>query len=225
MTWFMNRARFNAPDRRVLGVRLRVPAAGVCSAYFPGLQYDRSVIPSVLPMLVANIGTAALRAAIADPERYACEPKVDGVRRDWLRGDDFERGLRRLASGCRSSGPGPSSTADRPPLSRGDRGPPRASCARSNAGRFHDGRPWGRPSFARGTWPQRCQPRGIGGMRRNRSAGSSEQGSRFRGEGGERPLITAPLELVAFCLEAVKSDPSNSRWRELLGSCRAGFAP
>src|SRR5215212_8572307 len=66
-------------------------------------------------MLVANNGVAALRAAIADPDRYACEPKVDGVRglvvygpdaletrnrngvrRDWLRGDAFEAGLRRL---------------------------------------------------------------------------------------------------------------------------------
>jgi ATP-dependent DNA ligase len=59
----------------------------------------------------------ALRAAITDPERFAVEPKVDGVRglvvyrdgdletrnrhgvrRDWLRGDDFEAGLRRLAA-------------------------------------------------------------------------------------------------------------------------------
>ena len=79
-------------------------------------RYHPIVIPPVTPQLVANNGTAALRAAIADPERYACEPKVDGVRglvvygsdgletrnrhgvrRDWLRGDDFERGLRRLA--------------------------------------------------------------------------------------------------------------------------------
>src|SRR5215207_8247600 len=75
------------------------------------------MVPAVRPMLVANNGKAALRAAIADPERYACEPKVDGVRglvvygpdgaletrnrngirRDWLRGDAFESGLRRLA--------------------------------------------------------------------------------------------------------------------------------
>ena len=73
--------------------------------------------PYVLPQLVANDGTRALRAAIADPERFACEPKVDGVRalviydqgdvqtrnrqgqrRDWLRGDSFEKGLRRLAA-------------------------------------------------------------------------------------------------------------------------------
>lgn len=73
--------------------------------------------PAVLPQLVANDGVRALRAAIADPDRYACEPKVDGVRglvvyqpegiletrnrrgisRDWLRGDAFEGGLRRLA--------------------------------------------------------------------------------------------------------------------------------
>jgi bifunctional non-homologous end joining protein LigD len=59
-----------------------------------------------------------LRVAITDPERYACEPKVDGVRglvvyqpdglietrnrrgerRDWLRRDAFERWLRRLAN-------------------------------------------------------------------------------------------------------------------------------
>jgi ATP-dependent DNA ligase len=67
-------------------------------------------------MLVANNGPAALRAAIADPDRFVVEPKVDGVRglvtftsgrvvetrnrhgvrRDWLRGDGFEAGLRRL---------------------------------------------------------------------------------------------------------------------------------
>jgi len=38
------------------------------------------VIPAVVPQLVANDGTRALRHAIADPERFACEPKVDGVR-------------------------------------------------------------------------------------------------------------------------------------------------
>jgi bifunctional non-homologous end joining protein LigD len=57
-----------------------------------------------------------LRQAIAEPDRFACEPKIDGVRglvayqpgriletrnrrgerRDWLRGDAFEAGLRRL---------------------------------------------------------------------------------------------------------------------------------
>ena len=75
------------------------------------------MVPSVTPQLVANSGLRALRLAINDPERFACEPKVDGVRglvvyqpegtietrnrsgirRDWLRGDRFEAGLRRLA--------------------------------------------------------------------------------------------------------------------------------
>jgi len=74
------------------------------------------VTPAVLPQLVANDGTRAMRAAIPDPERHACEPKVDGVRgllvidgdtmamhngrgqrRDCVRGDAFETGLRRLA--------------------------------------------------------------------------------------------------------------------------------
>jgi ATP-dependent DNA ligase len=75
------------------------------------------MVPAVTPQLVANNGLRALRLAISDPERFACEPKVDGVRglvvyqpdgsietrnrhgvrRDWLRGDAFERGLRRLA--------------------------------------------------------------------------------------------------------------------------------
>src|SRR5207249_4861522 len=73
-------------------------------------------LPSVIPQLVAHNGVQALRAAIADPLRYACEPKVDGVRglvvygpdgletrnrngirRDWLRGAAFASGLRRLA--------------------------------------------------------------------------------------------------------------------------------
>src|SRR3954471_20743686 len=58
-----------------------------------------------------------MRRAIAGPDRFACEPKVDGVRglvvysdgeletrnrqgvrRDWLRRDGFEAGLRRLAT-------------------------------------------------------------------------------------------------------------------------------
>jgi ATP-dependent DNA ligase len=75
------------------------------------------MLPEVVPQLVANNGLMALRAAITDPERFAVEPKVDGVRglvvyrdgdletrnrhgvrRDWLRGDDFEAGLRRLAA-------------------------------------------------------------------------------------------------------------------------------
>jgi ATP-dependent DNA ligase len=75
------------------------------------------VLPAVVPQLVANDSARALRLAIADPDRFACEPKVDGVRglvvygpdwtvetrnrrgerRDWLRGDEFEAGLRRLA--------------------------------------------------------------------------------------------------------------------------------
>jgi bifunctional non-homologous end joining protein LigD len=71
----------------------------------------------VLPQLVGNRGLAGLKLAIAEPDRFAIEPKVDGVRgllaflpegtmetrnrrgvrRDWLRGDAFEAGLRRLA--------------------------------------------------------------------------------------------------------------------------------
>ena len=80
-------------------------------------RYDINVVPTVVPQLVANDGARALGQAIADPERFACEPKVDGVRglvvyqpgrvmemrnrrgerREWLRGDEFETGLRRLA--------------------------------------------------------------------------------------------------------------------------------
>src|SRR6187431_3102192 len=80
-------------------------------------RYHAQMIPTVVPQLVANDGARALRQAIADPDRFACEPNVDGVRglvvyqpervlemrnrrgekRDWLRGDEFERGLRRLA--------------------------------------------------------------------------------------------------------------------------------
>jgi ATP-dependent DNA ligase len=75
------------------------------------------MLPLVLPQLVGGNGPAALGAAIADPERYAVEPKVDGVRglltftpehvvemrnrhgvpRHWFRGDAFEAGFRRLA--------------------------------------------------------------------------------------------------------------------------------
>jgi ATP-dependent DNA ligase len=76
------------------------------------------MVPAVTPQLVANNGLRALQAAITEPERFACEPKVDGVlglvvyepddtietrnrrgeRRNWLRGDAFEGGLRRLAN-------------------------------------------------------------------------------------------------------------------------------
>ena len=93
---------------RAMSDLLRVP---------PRPGYDRNVVPAVVPQLVANDGAKALRQAIADPDRFACEPKVDGVRgfvvyqpggvlemrnrrgekRDWLRGDAFEAGLRRLA--------------------------------------------------------------------------------------------------------------------------------
>lgn len=82
-----------------------------------GAGYPPLVVPAVVPQLVANDGTRALRQAIADPGRFACEPKVDGVRglvvyqpcrviemrnrrgekRDWLRGNEFEARLRRMA--------------------------------------------------------------------------------------------------------------------------------
>ena len=74
------------------------------------------MVPTVTPQLLGNVGLRALRNAAAEPQRWAIEPKVDGVRglvvfdggrietrirqgvaRDWLRGDAFEAGLRRLA--------------------------------------------------------------------------------------------------------------------------------
>jgi bifunctional non-homologous end joining protein LigD len=71
----------------------------------------------VLPELVANDGLRALRAAIAEPDRWAIEPKVDGVRglivyrpdgvlearnrrgevREWFRRGTFRDGLLSLA--------------------------------------------------------------------------------------------------------------------------------
>jgi len=71
----------------------------------------------VLPQLVANDGLRTLRTAIAAPDRYAIEPKIDGVRgpivfrpdrvvdtrnrtgrvRDWQRHRGFAAGLRGLA--------------------------------------------------------------------------------------------------------------------------------
>ena len=70
----------------------------------------------VQPQLLGNRGLSGLRLAIAEPDRWAIEPKVDGVRgliallpgetvetrnrrgerRDWLRGDSFEARVRRL---------------------------------------------------------------------------------------------------------------------------------
>ena len=43
-------------------------------------RYHSAMTPAVLPQHVANDGIRAMHAAIADPERFACEPKVDGVR-------------------------------------------------------------------------------------------------------------------------------------------------
>jgi hypothetical protein len=87
--------------------------------------------PAVIPQLLANDGARALRRAIADPDRYACEPKVDGVRglvcfdagvvetrnrqgirRDWLRGDVFESDSVASRRSCRSSGMAPYWTAN-----------------------------------------------------------------------------------------------------------------
>lgn len=75
------------------------------------------MLPAILPQLVGNTGLRALQAAIAEPTRYAIEPKVDGVRglivyqpdgsiqarnrrgelRDWFRDPAFRDGLDRLA--------------------------------------------------------------------------------------------------------------------------------
>ena len=75
------------------------------------------MVLDVLPQLVSNDGRRALLAAIADPGRFAIEPKIDGVRglivfrpdgvvetrnrsgqaRDWQRYRPFAVGLRRLA--------------------------------------------------------------------------------------------------------------------------------
>ena len=75
-------------------------------------------MPTVVPTFVASDDAKTLRRAIADPDRFADEPKVDGVRdlvvsqpkrvldvrnrrgekRDRLHGNEFETGLRRLAS-------------------------------------------------------------------------------------------------------------------------------
>jgi len=75
------------------------------------------MVPTITPQLPGNRGLAALGDAARDAARWAIEPKVDGVRglvvyqpgrlletrnrsgqrRDWLRGDAFEGGLRRLA--------------------------------------------------------------------------------------------------------------------------------
>jgi bifunctional non-homologous end joining protein LigD len=71
----------------------------------------------ISPQLVANDGVRAMQRAIADPDAYAIEPKVDGVRgllvfredqilevrnrrglpRDWFRHEPFRRGIRGLA--------------------------------------------------------------------------------------------------------------------------------
>lgn len=73
---------------------------------------------AIAPQLVGNNGLDALRAAIAEPERYAIEPKVDGVRglvafdgdrimirnrkghmrERWLACQPFRHGLERLGA-------------------------------------------------------------------------------------------------------------------------------
>jgi hypothetical protein len=67
--------------------------------------YDSVVlIPNVLPQRVANDGILAMRAAIAEHERWAVEPKVDGVRGlvvAWRTGDPQPpRHPARLAAGA-----------------------------------------------------------------------------------------------------------------------------
>jgi hypothetical protein len=61
------------------------------------------VTPFVVPQLVANDGTISLRQAIADPNRFACEPKVDGVRGLVVYQTErvMETSNRRRESGCR----------------------------------------------------------------------------------------------------------------------------
>ena len=44
------------------------------------MRTSTRMIPVFAPQLVSNDGVAMLRAAIASPDRYAIEPKVDGVR-------------------------------------------------------------------------------------------------------------------------------------------------
>jgi ATP-dependent DNA ligase len=73
--------------------------------------------PDLTPQLIANDGVKAMQRGIADPDAYAIEPKVDGVRgllvvredhvvevrnrrglsRDWFRHEPFRRGIRALA--------------------------------------------------------------------------------------------------------------------------------
>jgi hypothetical protein len=69
------------------------------------------MVPDLVPQLVANDGIRAMQAAIAEPDAWVLEPKVDGVRgllvfdgermelrnrhgirRDWQRGDGFKSG-------------------------------------------------------------------------------------------------------------------------------------
>src|SRR4051812_6930202 len=73
-------------------------------------------LPTVVPQLLGSAGLRPLRSAIAEPGRWAIEPKVDGVRglvaflpdrtvetrnrrgerRTWLRGQPLDTALRRL---------------------------------------------------------------------------------------------------------------------------------
>jgi ATP-dependent DNA ligase len=81
-----------------------------------GNGYPPTMPIDVIPQLVASAGLKPLHAAIAEPLRYAIEPKVDGVRglvvyspdgrietrnrrgevREWLRNQPLARELRRL---------------------------------------------------------------------------------------------------------------------------------
>ena len=65
------------------------------------------MVPAIVPQLVANDGTRALRQAIAEPDRFAYEPKVDGVR--GLVVYQPERVVRREAKSATGSAATPSS--------------------------------------------------------------------------------------------------------------------
>lgn len=81
-------------------------------------SYARKVLPAVVPQLVGNDGATALRRAIADAGRFACEPKVDGLARSVPRLPRAARGWQGPSPGSRAlpyrwTDPGPTVLAGR----------------------------------------------------------------------------------------------------------------
>jgi hypothetical protein len=74
-----------------------LPSGRECRASRGSPKHDRKRAPVRHASAPRDVGVRALHLAIAGPGRLLETRNRTGQRRDWLRGDGFEGGLRRLA--------------------------------------------------------------------------------------------------------------------------------